>query len=161
MTGRTVPNIPVQLLKTVDGPLAGTGDTVTYAYNTKGFVASVINEVGLITTRDSPHRQTVYPPSITDPNSVITTLAYNERNWLTTITVNPGAAVTTIAYDAKGQITRVTEPDGSYLNYSYDAASRVTVVANNTGEKVEYAYNPNGDVTASTVRTANVPSPNR
>ena len=152
MTGRTVPNIPVQLLKTVDGPLAGTGDTVTYAYNTKGFVSSVINEVGHVTDVTA-HTANGLPTSITDPNGVITTLAYNDRNWLTTISVNPGAAITTIAYDAKGQITRVTEPDGSYLNYSYDAASRVTVVANNTGERVEYGYNLNSDVTASTIKT--------
>ena len=37
-------------LLTVDGPLSGTGDTVTYAYDTSGYLASATNEVGQTTT---------------------------------------------------------------------------------------------------------------
>ena len=52
------------------------------------------------------------PTSITDPNGVISNLAYDPRGRLTTTTVSPGASqsVTTIDYDAAGQVIKVTAP---------------------------------------------------
>ena len=56
-----------------------------------------------------------------------------------------------------GQITRITQADGSWLDYVWSDARRLTSVTNNTGEKIEYGYNLNGDVTSSTVKSpANV-----
>ena len=37
-------------LTSVDGPLAGAGDTTSYTYNAQGFVQTMINEVGHVTT---------------------------------------------------------------------------------------------------------------
>jgi YD repeat-containing protein len=107
-------------------------------------------------TQVTAHTANGLPASITDPNSVVTNLAYNERNWLTSVTVNPGAsqAQTVIAYDLVGQITRITLPDGAYLNYTYNDARYVTAVVNNTGERIEYGYNANGQVTSSTSKTS-------
>ena len=151
----STPAASVKLLTSVDGPLAGTSDTVTYAYNSIGAVTSVTNEVGHVTTVTALTPNGL-PSSITDPNGIVTTLTYNPRDWLTSVTVNPGAsqAVTTIAYDAIGQVTRVTEPDGAYLDYVWNDARRLSSVTNNTGEKIEYAYNVNGDMTSSTVKTS-------
>ncbi len=86
------------------------------------------------------------PATIRDPNGVDTQLAYNARDWLTTITVNRALAKrwTTIEYDAVGQVTKITEPDGAYLQYAYSDARRLTSVTNNLGEVVEYGYNANG-----------------
>ena len=106
LRGRSQPIGSYNLLTSVDGPLAGTGDTVTYAYDTKANLTQVTNEVGLITkitTVDAGGR----PTTIQSPDGVNTTLAYDTRNRLTTITANPGAsqAQTTLTYNATGDIT--------------------------------------------------------
>ncbi len=153
--GRAAAPPAVNLLTSVNGPLAGTGDTVSYTYNSSGAITSVTNEVGHVTTVTA-HTANGLPASITDPNGVVTTLAYNPRDWLTSVTVNPGAAqaVTTIAYNAIGQVTRVTEPDGAYLDYTYSNARRLTTVTNNTGEVITYTHNVNGDMTSSSVKSS-------
>ena len=152
---RQLPTGAMSLLTSVDGPLAGIGDKVTYAYDTKGNLASVTNEVGQVTQITS-YNLSGLPLSITDPNSVITTLAYDERNRLTTVTVNPGAAQaqTIYTYDAAGNVTKITRPDGSFLQYAYNNALRVTSVTNNTGETITYGYNGNGDMTSSTIKSS-------
>ncbi|MCA3561466.1 MAG: RHS repeat protein, partial [Aestuariivirga sp.] len=145
----------LDLLTAIDGPLPGPSDTVRYAYDAAGKLASVTNELGhvtRITARDTAGR----PLSITDPNGVVTAMAYDPRGRLATVTVNPGAAQarTLIAYDAAGQVTRVTAPDGSYLNYAWSDARRLAAVSNNAGERIEYGYNANGDQTSRTVKSA-------
>ena len=131
---RTIPQDPVELLTSVDGPLPGTSDTVSYAYDTTGRLTSVTNEVGHLTQVIAINGRG-QPTTIRDENGIDTVLAYNPRGWLTSVTVNPGAsqAVTTITHDAAGQITRVIAPDSSYLNYTWSAARRLTTVANNAG----------------------------
>ncbi|MFT3673511.1 MAG: RHS repeat-associated core domain-containing protein [Aestuariivirga sp.] len=154
LIGRLPAPAAVNLLTSVDGPLAGTGDTVSYAYDGHGNLTQVTDEVGNV-TQVIALTSNGLPATIRDPNGVDTTLAYNARDWLTTITVNPGAsqAVTTIDYDAIGQVTKITEPDGAYLQYAYSDARRLTSVTNNLGEVVEYGYNANGDMTSSTTKT--------
>ena len=138
-------------------------DKVLYAYNSNGSLTSVTNELGhvtsitALTTNGLP--ATILAPKLAadaDTSVTSTTLAYDARDRLTTVTVNPGAAQaqTLIAYDAIGQITRITQADGVYLDYVWSDARRLTSVANNTGEKIEYGYNLNGDVTSSTVKTS-------
>ena len=152
---RTVTTAPLNLLATVDGPLAGAGDKFTYAYNAQGFLASVTDPVGLVTTITAVNAMG-QPVSMTDPNGVVTSLAYNERNWLKSVTVNPGAAqaVTSITYDKVGQITRITLPDSAYLNYVWTPARQVASVTNNTAEKVEYTYNLLNMMTSSTTKSS-------
>jgi RHS repeat-associated protein len=144
-------NCPVGQLKSVNGPLSGTGDTVTYTYDATGFVATITNEVGHVTTvvTKNPLGQ---PTKVRDANLVDTDLTYDERFRLKTSAI--AGATTTYTYDATGNVTRITRPDGSYLNYTYDSAKRVTLIANNTNEKIELAYNANGDVTSRKIKTA-------
>ncbi|MCZ8322894.1 MAG: hypothetical protein O9296_15120, partial [Novosphingobium sp.] len=140
-------------LLTVNGPLAGTGDTTTYAYNTNGFLTSVTNEVGHVTTL-SNHNGRGQPQTVTDPNSIVTNLTYDERGRLLTVTANPGAsqAVTTFAYNATGDITRITRPNGSYLDYIYDNARRLTAVQDNLSNRIEYDRDAMGGMTATRVK---------
>jgi YD repeat-containing protein len=146
---------PAGLLLTADGPLSGTGDTVTYSYDTSGFVDTITDEVGLVTqvTAKNGNGQ---PLTIVDPNSVTTTMTYDERGRLKTVTVNPGASqlVTSFDYYLDGDIKRITRPDGSYLDYTYDDARRVTLVTNNFSEKIELGYNAMGEVTSRTIKTS-------
>jgi YD repeat-containing protein len=58
------------------------------------------------------------PTSIQDENGVNTSLAYDARDRLATITVNPGAAqaVTTLTYDAAGNVTQLLLADSAQVN---------------------------------------------
>ena len=150
----TFPSSSTDLLTSIDGPLPGPSDTVRYGYDASGNLTSVTNELGHVTriTRlDAGGR----PLSITDPNGVVTNLAYDARGRLTVVNVNPGTgqARTAIAYDAVGQVTRVTSPDGSFLQYSWSDARRLTSVSNNGGERIDYTHDAMGNVTSRTVKT--------
>ena len=55
---------------------AGTGDTVTYTYTAAGYLATVTNEVGHLTTINTVNGLG-QPTQVTDPNSVVTNLGYD------------------------------------------------------------------------------------
>lgn len=59
----------------VDGPLAGTGDTTAYTYNPSGHLKTVTNEVGLVTTVTAWNGRG-QPTSVTDPNGLVTTYGW-------------------------------------------------------------------------------------
>jgi RHS repeat-associated protein len=146
---------PAGLLLTADGPLPGSGDTVTYTYNPQGFVSTITNEVGHVTTVDMVNERG-QPTLVTDPNGIKTALTYDARGrLLTTTTDSTGtAAVTSFTYDGAGQITRITLPNGSWQNFTYDNARRLTVVANNTGETITYVRDALGGATSITRKTS-------
>ena len=139
------------MLAAVDGPLAGTGDIVSYTYDASGYVATITNEVGHVTTVNTTNARG-QPTQITDANGVVTTMAYDFQGRLLTVTVNPGAsqAVTSMTYDAIGQITRITKPDGSYFDYAYSSAKRLTSVTARDGQKTTYTHDLMGNVLSTT-----------
>ncbi len=143
------------LLATADGPLAGSGDTMTYAYDANGYVSSVTNEVGHVTTINTVNARG-QPTRITDPNGVITDLTYDFQGRLKTTTVNPGvgAAVTSFDYNAVGDITRITRPDGSLFDYAYNNARRLTSVTALDGQKIEYTHDLLGNVLTTTIKNS-------
>lgn len=143
------------LLHTVDGPLAGSGDTTTYAYDSNGFVNSITDVLGHTTTISS-NNGWGEPLTSVDANSITTYYAYDLRGRLTGVTVNPGAnqAVYGFTYDNAGNLTVVTQPNGSSLTYAYDNAHRVTSVTNNLGESITYTLDALGNRTATIVRSA-------
>ncbi|MFO1121921.1 MAG: RHS repeat-associated core domain-containing protein [Hyphomicrobiales bacterium] len=152
---RTGASDPVELLTSVNGPLPGASDTVTYQYDTMGLLAQVTDEVSHVTQISSRNPRGL-PTTLIDENGIATTLAYDIRGRLTTVTVNPGAnqSVTAIEYDAASQVTKITAPDSSYLLYTWNNARRLTTITNNAGEKIEYTHNANGDVTSTTTKAS-------
>jgi RHS repeat-associated protein len=91
-----------------------------------------------------------WPLTVTDQNSVLTTLSYNNRNWLTSSILSlssGGSLTTTLAYDSAGNLTRQTLPDASYLAYGYDNAHRMTSITNNLSESQTLTYNSAGNIT--------------
>jgi RHS repeat-associated protein len=143
------------LLNTVDGPLAGSGDTTTYAYNATGFVNSITDVLGHVTTISSTNGRGEPLTSI-DPNGITTNYTYDDRGRVTSITVHPGAnqSQTSFSYDATENLTVITRPDGSSLTYAYDNAHRVTSITNNLGETITYTLDALGNRTATVVKSA-------
>jgi RHS repeat-associated protein len=140
------------LLASVDGPLSGSGDTVSYTYNSSGFLQTVTDQVGNVTTFTAWNGRG-QPTSMTDPNGVVTNLTYDTRGRLLTVTADASgiAAVTTIVYDGAGDITQITRPNGAYLQYTWDTARRLTAVQDNLGNSIQYTRDVGGNVTARAI----------
>jgi RHS repeat-associated protein len=137
-------------LLTEDGPRSDVADITTYTYYTctTGFqcgqLQTVTNAAGHVTTYGSydAHGQ---PLSITDPNSVVTTLTYDARQRLKTRTA--AAETTSFDYWPTGLLKKVTQPDGSFLSYSYDAAHRLMGIADSEGNRIAYTLDNVGNRT--------------
>jgi RHS repeat-associated protein len=132
-------------------PRTGTTVKNTYTYS-GGALASVTDQLSHTMTINTANG-TGQPTQITDPNSVVTDLVYNNRNWLTSKTVNATTdEVTTFTYTPSGQVDVVTLPDSSTLDYDYDNAHRVTKVTNTAGETMNYTLDDLGDITAFSIK---------
>lgn len=142
-------------LLSVDGPLAGTGDTTTYTYSALGYLETVTNPVGHVTTVTAWNGRG-QPTTIVDANGVTTNLTYDIHDRVLTITVDPGSNQShyVFEYDAVGNLTKITRPEGGWLAYTYDAGSRLTGIENDRGETQGFTPNAMGDPTAITVRTS-------
>jgi YD repeat-containing protein len=142
---------------TMDGPRTDATDVTTYTYyansdpdlGKRGNVATITNAAGHVTqiTAYNAHGQ---PLTIVDPNGLITTMAYDARQRLTSRTV--GGETTTYEYDGVSQLTRITLPDGSFLSYGYDAAHRLTGMQDSLGNRISYTLDAMGNRTLEEVR---------
>jgi len=146
---------PTGQLLTVGGPRPGSGDTTTYTYNSSGYLATVTDPVGHVTTVTAWNNRG-QPMTVVDANGVTTTLTYDIRGRVLTITVDPGAAQSAyaFAYNAMGDLTKITLPEGGWLQYSYDDGRRLTQVSNDRGETQTFTPNAMGDSTSIIVKTA-------
>ena len=140
------------LVASVDGPLPGTGDTVSYTYDASGYVETYTDELGHVTTVLAVNGRG-QPTQLEDPNGLITDLTYDAAGRLVGIEADPAglAAVTAIEYDDAGNVTKLTRPDGSHLIFAYDGNSRITSVTNNLGDNAVYSYNALGNVTVQEI----------
>src|SRR6185503_21084539 len=116
-----------------------TGGTLTSITNAKSQATSVLT-----------FKSGGFPLTVTDPNSVQTTLAYNPRNWLTSSVLSLASShnlTTTLAYDSAGNLTKYTLPDASYESYGYDNAHRLTSITNRLSESKVLSLDSAGNVT--------------
>ncbi len=142
-----------------DGPLAPVGtqdDLDTFTYDTAGNMQTMTNALGQVTTY-AGHDANGRPGSMTDPNGVITTFAYDPLGRVTGITVkhptNPALdATTSMTYDEVGNVTQLALPGTTPLIIEYDGANRVTIMRSASGERFEFAYDAMGNVTRETVK---------
>ena len=139
---------------TLDGPRSGAGDSTIYDYDAAGHLSKVTNALGHETTVTAVNGLG-QPTSLTDENGVVTALTYNERGWLSSVTVNPGAGEsrTRLYYDGVGQVIRTRLPDGEEIRYEYDNARYLTGIENNRGERIEYGVDLLGNVTLEEIKS--------
>jgi RHS repeat-associated protein len=112
---------------TVDGPLSGTGDKITYTYDTAGNLTSVKNSLNHATTYSS-YNALGQPGRITGPNGDKVDYTYNARGSVLTEKrwVGSTAYTTTHVYDNRGQRVKTTYPDGYVIEFGYDDFGRQT-----------------------------------
>ena len=135
--------------ETLDGPLPGSADITINKYDVAGNLISITNALGQVTTfADFNGRGQAQ--TMTDINGVVTKLTFHPRGWLTTVTVKSpdgnafNASVNQYDYYANGTLQRLTQADGSYLEYAYNDARHLTSITNNLGESITYTPNTEG-----------------
>ena len=135
---------------TVDGPIPGAGDSVTYTYDALGNLTAISNGLAQ-TVSYSSYNGLGQPGRVTGINGAITDLTYDARGRITRVRTYPNgtAADTSYTYDAYGSVTKVTTADGVATNYLYDSARRLTNISRavtgvlsggGTEEQREYLY---------------------
>ncbi|HVX13341.1 MAG TPA: DUF6531 domain-containing protein [Pirellulales bacterium] len=137
---------------TATGPRTDVDETTTYTYDSYGNLSTITDALGNETQITSYNGRGL-PTSITDPNGVVTTLAYDDLGRLTSRIVHAtgGNAETDFNYNDAGLLTSITLPDGSGLNYEYDDAHRLTSVTDDYGNSIEYTLDADGNVTEQDV----------
>ncbi len=121
----------------IDGPLTGTGDVTTNAYD-------ALNRLTRVT--DSNAGQVNYGynaldqlTAVTDPRTLVTSYSYDGLNNLNQ-QVSPDTGTTTNTYDAAGNLLTQTDAKGQITTYTYDALSRVTSITYQGGVTHSYQY---------------------
>ncbi|HTT40226.1 MAG TPA: DUF6531 domain-containing protein, partial [Burkholderiales bacterium] len=136
----------------VAGPRTDVANVTTYVWDESGNLISVTNALGQTSTL-SNYDAHGRAQQVTDPNGLVTTLAYDVRGRL--ISRNVGGELTSYAYDPAGQLIQVTAPDGSWLAYTYDAAHRLIQVQDNLGDQIVYSLDAMGNRVQVQVLDAN------
>lgn len=150
----SVPGVLVQ--KIDNGPRTDVTDTTITDYyapdenclggyfGCRGQVKQVTNALGHVTRYDEydAHGHVL---KMTDPNGLVTTLAYTPRGWLQSRDV--GGELTRFDYDNVGQLIKLTRPDASYVSFEYDPAHRLTAIVQQDGSRLTYTLDPAGNRT--------------
>ncbi len=136
------------LVASIDGPRTDVPDVTSFGYDAQGNRTSTTNALGHV-TQITAHDASGRPLTIIDPNGVITQLTYDARGRLLTRTTD--GQTTTMEYDGVGNVTRITQPDGSYINYEYDPAHRLIGISDILGNRIQYTLDNAGNRTQEQV----------
>jgi len=109
-----------------------------------GQVDTIENGLNQVTTVTS-YNAYGQPLTITDPNGVQATLAYDAREHLKSRKVDN--ETTSFTYWPTGLLKRVILPDSSYTQYLYDNAHRLIHISDGAGNIVAYSLDGLGDRT--------------
>lgn len=134
------------LISSIDGPLPGPDDTVSYTYNNKGQLQSTTNELGHVVTMTA-WNALGQPTSLLGIDNVVTTYAYDDMGRPTSIIVNPGSSQTawSITYTPAGDLASLSQPNGTIYDLTWDDARRLTTIRNNLGESITYSRDDMGN----------------
>jgi RHS repeat-associated protein len=150
----------------IDGPLAGSGDAVTYTYSVHGELLAEQNSLGHAVTY-SNHNGLGQAGRVVGVNGDVTEYTYDPRGRVTKVRrMVAGANVDTdYIYGADGLLASQIDPDGTTTTYVYDAARRLISVKrsapnvlafNATFEEMRYTYDAASNVTAVSTYADNV-----
>jgi RHS repeat-associated protein len=138
-------------LLTARGPRTDVNSTTTYTYYSCtsgtqcGQVQTVTDALGHLWTYNT-YNAYGQPLTVTDPNGVLMTLAYDARQRLISKTI--AGETTTLSYYPTGLLETITLPDQSNLTFTYDGAHRLTQFSDGSGNKIVYTLDAMGNRTA-------------
>jgi RHS repeat-associated protein len=144
-------------VQTLTGPRTDiTTDVTSYTYFncTSGSQCGQVNTITSAATANAPTGMVTtfltynaygQPLTLTDPNSVPTTLTYDARERLTSRQI--GNELTSYTYWPTGLVKLVTLPDSSTVLYAYDGAHRLTDINDALGNHIHYVLDPMGNHT--------------
>jgi YD repeat-containing protein len=140
----------------IDGPRTDVNDTVNFAYypndadqgNNRGNLHTVTDALGHTTTF-SGYNAFGQAKTVTDPNGIVTSRAYN-GNGLVTATTTAGLT-TAYAYDAAGRLQTLTLPGSRVITYAYTPAGQITRITDSQGNAISYTYDSEGRRTGEEV----------
>jgi YD repeat-containing protein len=146
----------------IDGPLPGSGDSVSYVYDAMGQLTSVRNGVGHEVVY-SHHNALGQPGRVTGANGEMTDFGYDSRGRMTLVRnyVNGAVADTRYSYGAAGLLASSTTPEGVVTTYHYDAARRLIAESqleyDGRYARKHYGYNAMSLPTVVTVDRSDAP----
>jgi len=112
---------------TVNGPVAGSADAITYTFDSAGNQTSVKNSLNHTNTY-SNYTALGLPGRVTTANGAITDFTYDARGSLLSRTEHRNGTTATTSYQntPDGQPKTVTFPDGTIHRYSYALHGRLS-----------------------------------
>lgn len=136
---------------TAKSPRTDLNSTTTYVYyrcpgTNCGQIDTIQNALGQVTTFGS-YNAYGQPLTITDPNGVLTTLAYYPRELLESSQVTEGTFSETINYYyyPTALLEKVTMPDSSTVTYAYSPAHYLTDITDFAQNYIQYEVDALGN----------------
>jgi RHS repeat-associated protein len=124
-------------LTSIDGPLAGTGDVTSNAYDALNRLRQVTNPGSVVTQYAYNGLDAL--TSVTDPRSLVTGYTVDGLGNLNQ-QASPDTGNTSNSYDPAGNLLTHTDAKGQVTTYAYDALNRVTSITFQDGSKQTYGY---------------------
>ncbi|MFZ5637839.1 MAG: RHS repeat-associated core domain-containing protein [Pseudomonadota bacterium] len=156
------------LLKSIDGPLAGTSDTTRFEYRMADAPGCATSPVGCAYRRGDlwkainalGHAREILaydgsgrPVSMRDANGVTTDLTYDARGRLAVGKIrgaDDGAEyddqIVRIEYAPTGTVRRIVLADGVETRFFHDDAMRLTRIVDGAGNALQFALGPAGQI---------------
>jgi RHS repeat-associated protein len=143
-------------ITTIDGPRTDVNDTVSFAYypneaaagNNRSNLHTVTDALGHTTTF-SAYNAFGQAETVTDPNGIVTTRAYNGSGLVTAATT--AGLTTAYAYNTAGQLQTLTLPGSQVITYAYTPAGQVAGITDSQGNAISYTYDSEGRRTSEEV----------
>ena len=130
------------LVKTIDGARTDINDVTSFTYDPAGNLESITNALGYV-TQLKKYTARGKPQELIDANELVTAITYDVRGRIDLVTV--GTLTTDYDYDGVGNLEKVTQANGSFIEYSYDAAHRLTDVRDQLDNHIHYTLDALGN----------------
>jgi len=129
----------------IDGPLAGTADTIQFGYDTAtGNLLSITRPlVGI--TNFTNYDAAGGVGRVTDVNNQSETIAYDGRGRITGITHDADSSIRSISYNTAGLPETATDEDNVAKSYEYNTNGQLYRMYDTDGNYLEYLYDTQGN----------------
>jgi RHS repeat-associated protein len=146
------------LIQTTTPPTAAapSGAVTTMAYNSIGWIESVVSPRGNLPGATSTEFRTTYARNafgdiftVTAPDGAVTTTAFDANRNVVSVT-DPNENTTEYTYDLLDRPTTVSRPDGTTTQTSYTKTGMTATTSDAAGHVTSYSYDSQDRLTAST-----------